>query len=102
MGFNRCISKIKELYTDIDIDLLILIDLDSESLIEEVIKGDLVTFVQVADIVLYTIGRIVDDNFEVEDDLPVLKTSNNDKGRGSCSSCSKPLRARSKATRKRR
>lgn len=55
-------------------------------------KGDPITFMQAANVVLNTTRRITDDNFMVEDDLHILKTSNNEKGRSSYSLYPKPLR----------
>lgn len=44
LGFNRCILKVKEFFSNIDKLFLTLTDLDAQSLIKEVMKGDLYSF----------------------------------------------------------
>lgn len=83
-----------------DMNFLTLTYLDSESLIEEVMRGDLTSFVKVARTVLDMGGRIADDDFIVEDD-PLSKALDDKKGKSSSFLYPKPLKAStSKITRR--
>lgn len=58
-------------------------NLDVESLIEEVMEGEPISFVQVPNTILDITGRIGDNDFVVEDNPPLSKTSNDEKGKSS-------------------
>lgn len=77
--------------------------MDAESLIEEVMEGDPISFVQAANAVLDTAGNIASADFMVENNFPSLNALIDKKGKSPSSSYPKPLRAlRSKTTRRKR
>lgn len=100
LGFNRYIRKAKEFFPNIDTNFLILIDLDAQSLIKEVLRGDPYSFVVATNTILDIKMEIIDANFKVKDNPP-LKASGVEKGKSSSSLYPKPSRApRSKRRRK--
>lgn len=99
LGFNRCIRKAKEFFPNIDLNFLILIDLNAQSLMEEVVGGDL-TFVEATTTVLDMGLEIANSGLTIEDDPP-LEALGSEKDKGSSSLFPKPLKApRSKKKRK--
>lgn len=63
LGFNRCIRKVKEFFLNIATNFLILIDLDAQSLIEDVLGGDPYSFVVATNAVMDVGIDIANSNF---------------------------------------
>lgn len=52
LSFNRYIQKAKEFFPNINPHFLTLIDLNVQSLIDEVLRGDIYTFINIANVAL--------------------------------------------------
>ena len=83
LGYNRCLKKFQEHFQDVDTNFLTLIDFDDDSLMEDIMGGDPACFVITGSTVLDEAGRIADEDFRVEHDPQVRRTSSGprDKGR---------------------
>lgn len=70
--FNRWIQKAKEFFPNIDPNILTLIDMDAQFLIDEVLRGDPYTFIDIVGAALDVGLEMTTFSLPVEDD-PLLR-----------------------------